>query len=228
MLTSRRGRKFLETDALEVTRLKVGYLQRCSDLTFQIEACDATSPVEMRLLVDSIKKPLGGCFLMTLVLSDSSYARQTEDSIRRVVDTKWNSLKTLEAITPIHTLDFCVSFSSVCALFGNHGQSNYAMANTVVDGHLGRHKNAFSVSVPSISGLGYVARNKVEQQNYLKSMIISPDGKPFHSRLKSPTQLGQQTFVLTLRTACSSSTAGFAHLTTFLNCPGIACKRILV
>jgi hypothetical protein len=115
---------------------------------------------------------------MTLVLSDSSFANQTENSIRRVVNTKWNSLKTLDAITPIQTLDFCVSFSSVCALFGNHGQSNYAMANTIVDGHLARYKNAFSIAVPSISGLGYVARIKGLQDRYLESVMISPDGKP--------------------------------------------------
>jgi hypothetical protein len=105
-----------------------------------------------------IKEPLGGCFLMTLVLSDGLFASQTEDSIRRVVNAKWDSLMTLDTIVPIQTLDFCVSFSSVSALIGNLGQSNYAMANTIVDGYLARHKNAFSVCVPSISDLGYFAR----------------------------------------------------------------------
>jgi hypothetical protein len=48
VLTSRRGRKFLGTDALEVAGLKVAYMQRCEDLTLKIEASDAASAPDMR------------------------------------------------------------------------------------------------------------------------------------------------------------------------------------
>ena len=179
VLTSRRGRKFLDTDALEVTRLKVAYMERCIDLSLQLESCDATSVLGMRRLIDGLKEPLGGCFLMTLVLSDGLFTNNTEDSIRRVVNAKWDSLTTLDTVAPIQTLDFCVSFSSVSALFGNYGQSNYAMANTVVDGYLARHKNAFSVSVPSISDLGYFARYQGARESTVKSTMLSPDGGLF-------------------------------------------------
>ena len=114
---------------------------------------------------------------MTLVLSDGLFTSQTEDSVRRVVNAKWNSLKTLNTIAPIQTLDFCVSFSSVSALIGNLGQSNYAMANTIVDGYLARHKNAFSLSVPSVSHLGYFARYQGAHESNVKSTTLSPDGK---------------------------------------------------
>jgi hypothetical protein len=116
---------------------------------------------------------------MTLVLSDGLFATQTEDSIHRVVNAKWGSLTTLETIVPIQTLDFCISFSSVSALIGNYGQSNYAMANTIVDGYLARHKNAFSMSVPSISDLGYFARYQGTRESTIKSTLISPDSKSF-------------------------------------------------
>ncbi|KAF9650882.1 hypothetical protein BDM02DRAFT_3185038 [Thelephora ganbajun] len=175
ILTSRRGREFLDTDALEVTKLKVAYMERRNDLTLQFEACNATSVPGMRRLMDGVKEPLGGCFLMTLVLSDGLFVSQTEDSIRRVVNVKWDSIKTLDTIVPIQTLDFCVSFSSVSALIGNLGQSNYAMANTIVDGYLARHKNAFSVSVPSISDLGYFARYQGAHESNVKSTMLSPD-----------------------------------------------------
>lgn len=114
---------------------------------------------------------------MTLVLSDGLFINQTEDSIRRVVNAKWGSLTTLDTIVPIQTLDFFVSFSSATALFGNHGQSNYTIANTIVDGYLARHKNAFSVSVPSISDLGYFARYQGVRNSTVKSIMLSPDGK---------------------------------------------------
>ena len=116
---------------------------------------------------------------MTLVLSDGLFATQTEENIRNVVNTKWESLRTLDAIVPIKTLDFCVSFSSVSALVGNLGQSNYAMANAVVDGYLARRQNAFSVSVPSISDLGYFARYQGARESNVKSTMLSPDGEPF-------------------------------------------------
>lgn len=116
---------------------------------------------------------------MTLVLSDGLFSSQTEDSVRRVVNAKWNALKTLEKIAPIQTLDFCVSFSSVSALVGNLGQSNYGIANTVVDGYLARHKNAFSVSVPPISHLGYFSRYEWARESNIKPTILGPDGKLF-------------------------------------------------
>ena len=116
---------------------------------------------------------------MTLILSDGLFANQTEDSIRRVVNAKWDSLTTLDTIVPIRTLDFCVSFSSVSALLGNSGQSNYSMANTIVDGYLARHGNAFSVSVPSISDLGFFARYQGARGSAVESTMLSPDGKLF-------------------------------------------------
>jgi len=154
-------------------------MERCNDLSIQLEACDATSVLGMRRLIDSVKEPLGGCFLMTLVLSDGLFTSQTEESIRRVVKAKWDSLTTLDTVAPIQTLDFCVSFSSVSALVGYYGQSNYAMANTIVDGYLARHKNAFSVSVPSISDLGYFARYPGARGSAIESAVISPDGKSY-------------------------------------------------
>ena len=176
-MTSRRGHKFLDTDALEVTKLKVEYMQRCKDLSLQFAACDATSVLGMRRLIDNIKEPLGGCFLMTLVLSDGLFAGQTEDSIRRVVNAKYDALTTLDTVASIRTLDFFVSFSSLSALIGNLGQSNYAMANTVVDEYLACYDNAFSVSVPSISHLGYFARYRGAHESKVKSTMLSPDGK---------------------------------------------------
>ena len=154
-------------------------MQRCEDLTLKIEASDATSEPDMRRLIDDIEKPLGGCFLMTLVLSDGLFSSQTEERIRRVVNSKWGSLKTFDSVVPIQTLDFFVSFSSVNALMGRHGQSNYAMANTIVDGYLARHRNAFSVCVPFISDLGSFSRYQGTVENIAESTIRSPDGKLF-------------------------------------------------
>jgi len=165
---------------------------------------------------------------MTLVLSDGLFTSQTEESIRRVVNAKWDSLMTLDTVAPIQTLDFCVSFSSVSALIGYYGQSNYAMANTIVDGYLARHKNAFSVSVPSISDLGYFSRYSGARGSAIESTLISPDGKSYAAVPKGVLKHTQQSCVLPSRTVCSNSTLVSAHDITFLTRPGTSCIRTLV
>ena len=64
---------------------------------------------------------------MTLVLQDALFMNQTEESFNKVCATKMKALETFTAVLPIERLDFFVSFSSIVALLGNPGQSNYAM-----------------------------------------------------------------------------------------------------
>lgn len=158
VLTSRRGRKFLDTDALPSTKLEVAYLEKRRDFVLRIEACDATSSLATSQLVQSLDKPLGGAILMTMLLSDGLFANQTETGFKNVIDTKWGAVSTFNDVRPVKDLDFFVSFSSVTSVFGNAGQSNYSAANSVVDGFLDKHHNAFSIVLPAISDLGYFAR----------------------------------------------------------------------
>lgn len=64
---------------------------------------------------------------MTLVLADGLFMRQTAESFDRVCLTKLNALETFRAEVPIEKLDFFISFSSIVAILGNSGQSNYAV-----------------------------------------------------------------------------------------------------
>lgn len=96
------------------------------DLSLRVEACDAVSLEATATLVRSLKRPLGGCFLMTLVLADQLFMHQTEESFRKVCDAKVKALETFEKVFPIENLDFFVFFSSTVAVLGNVGQANYA------------------------------------------------------------------------------------------------------
>jgi len=158
VLTSRRGRKFLDTDAMPLTKLEVAYLEKRHDFVLRIEASDATSSLATSQLVQSLEKPLGGAILMSLVLSDGLFASQTEAGFKKVMDAKWGALSAFNDVQPIKDLDFFVSFSSAASMLGNPGQSNYAAANSVVDGFLRGQPNAFSIVLPGISDLGYFAR----------------------------------------------------------------------
>lgn len=101
------------------------YLERLPDLSLSLEAVDASDHKATAELVNSLKKPIGGCFLMSLVLSDKSFANQTEDDFEKVFEAKTAAFQNLAHSVDISSFDFFVAFSSVAALLGSAGQSNY-------------------------------------------------------------------------------------------------------
>jgi hypothetical protein len=127
ILTSRRGRGFFDAHTHTPTKQRLAYLNKREDVHLRLESCDAMSHEATSALVDSIKQPIGGCFLMTLVLSDALFMNQTEELFNMVCVMKLKVLETFTAVLAIERLDFFVSFSSIVALLGNLGQSNYIM-----------------------------------------------------------------------------------------------------
>jgi KR domain len=109
------------------TRQRLSYLESCKDLVLRVESCDAMSLEATSDLLQTIEKPLGGCFSMTLLLSDAIFMNQTEETFHAVCDSKFKVVKVFEAATSIKKLDFFVQFSSVAWMGGNYGQSNYAV-----------------------------------------------------------------------------------------------------
>ena len=156
---------------MALTKLEVAYLEKRHDFVLRIEACDATSSLATSQLVQKLEKPLGGAILMSLVLSDGLFASQTEAGFKKVMDAKWGALLTFNGVQPIKDLDFFISFSSAASMLGNAGQSNYAAANSVVDGFLRKHSNAFSVVLPGISDLGYFAR--IRESSMAHTVLLS-------------------------------------------------------
>ncbi|MFG2595544.1 SDR family NAD(P)-dependent oxidoreductase [Streptomyces sp. NPDC048462] len=66
------------------------------------------------------------------VLADRRIADKTDEQAESVMSTKVDSLRALLAATADDPLDTICLFSSVAAVFGNPGQSDYAMANEVL------------------------------------------------------------------------------------------------
>lgn len=166
---------------MPLTKLEVSYLEKRPDFVLRIEACDATSSLATSRLLRSIEKPVGGAILMSLVLSDGLFSSQTEAGFKKVMDAKWGALSTFNNVRPIEDLDFFVSFSSVASMLGNAGQSNYAAANSIVDGFLHKYSNAFSIFLPAISDLGYFARIR--------------DDSPAHKTFLSWSMTSQRTYL---------------------------------
>ena len=101
-----------------------------------------------------------------------SYTEWSE-SIRPKVQGSWNLHSALPS-----GLDFFILLSSVCGIFGNGGQSNYAAKNTFQDALarwlVQRGEKAVSLNLGIILGEGFVAENKQVMDRLLRLDILSP------------------------------------------------------
>lgn len=124
-LTSRRGRDTVLQADDALLRYKLQYLESLMDLDLRLIACDALSVNETKEFFSSIKFPIAGCFLMPLILCDSLFLNQTEETMNIVKRSKVEAFNIVSSHSDIKAMDFFVAFSSVAALWGNPGQSNY-------------------------------------------------------------------------------------------------------
>jgi acyl transferase domain-containing protein/acyl-CoA synthetase (AMP-forming)/AMP-acid ligase II/thioesterase domain-containing protein/acyl carrier protein len=78
--------------------------------------------------------PLKGVFHLAGIISDASLLQQTPEQFAKVFEPKaWGAWYLHEA-TQALALDYFVMFSSMASLNGSPGQSNYAAANSFLDG----------------------------------------------------------------------------------------------
>ena len=104
----------------------IAYLETLPDLKLRIEATDALCEHDMRTLIQGLHSPLGGCMLLSMVLADGLFSGLSADNFNAPFKPKLGAFEVLRNIIDMKKLDFLISFSSVSALFGNAGQTNYA------------------------------------------------------------------------------------------------------
>ncbi|KAF5356753.1 hypothetical protein D9756_006516 [Leucocoprinus leucothites] len=155
-LTSRRGRETVNQAHDIFLRLKLQYLESQSDLHLKLVACDALNAIEVSVFLKTVKQPVGGCFLMPLVLRDALFLQQSHETIEAVRQSKVGALDVLSSLCDIKSMDFLVGFSSVTALWGNVGQSNYSSSCAALGGRMSEYPNAFAILVPAILDAGYL------------------------------------------------------------------------
>lgn len=105
----------------------------------ELVTCDALNPTEMTAFLQKVHLPIGGCFLMPLVLHDALFLQQTQDTFDLVRRSKVEAFDVLSSLCDVKALDFFVAFSSVTALWGNVGQSNYARYVFSLPSHIARN-----------------------------------------------------------------------------------------
>jgi acyl transferase domain-containing protein/NADPH:quinone reductase-like Zn-dependent oxidoreductase/acyl carrier protein len=113
--------------------------------------CDVSDSEETRNLIADISStlpPLKGVFHLAGVLDDGLISDQTPEKFLRVLDPKVKGGLNLHNATKGLDLDYFVLFSSLAAVFGNAGQSNYSAANRFLDGLASYRRE---IGLPAIS-----------------------------------------------------------------------------
>jgi acyl carrier protein len=100
--------------------------------------------------IESSRAPLAGAVHLAGVLDDGVLLMQDWPRFRRVLAPKVAGAWNLHRAVHGRQLDFLVLFSSVAALTGSPGQSNYAAANAFLDA-LAEHRRADGLAAASLA-----------------------------------------------------------------------------
>ena len=122
ILTSRRGSEALsKMDLMYLHHLKL------ENVEVEVVAADARNREEMVAVIDRANEiaPIGGIFLMTVVLRDAAFSHLTQESFDDVYLSKVHALNTLLSCVSPADLEFLLLFSTIGTVFGNAGQAAY-------------------------------------------------------------------------------------------------------
>lgn len=125
--------------------------------------------------------PLGGVAQGAMVLADSSFRNMTLEGWQTVYRPKVQGTINIDTLLHDVDLDFFVCFSSVSAVSGNPGQSNYSAANlfmaSIVEQRRRRGLAASVIHIATILGVGYVA----EKTQLTKTNFARTSGYSLHA-----------------------------------------------
>ncbi|MFJ7996123.1 SDR family NAD(P)-dependent oxidoreductase [Streptomyces sp. NPDC096310] len=110
--------------ALEAAGSPVRYIQ--------VDARDGEALAAALRDVREVWGPVTGIVHGAGVLADKRIADKSDAQVEQVMSTKVDGLRALLAATADDPLDVICLFSSVAAVYGNAGQSDYAMANEIL------------------------------------------------------------------------------------------------
>lgn len=98
--------------------------------------CDITNEDEVKNIIAELKEKniyINGMIHCAGVIADGLICNKRDKSYQKVIDTKFSGYRNIEINLDQSELKFCVLFSSLTAVLGNEGQSDYGYANSLID-----------------------------------------------------------------------------------------------
>ncbi|MDB6037724.1 MAG: hypothetical protein JWM99_1565, partial [Verrucomicrobiales bacterium] len=119
---------------------------RSSGATVSFQQCDISDLAQVTDLVLHAKTHLGGLngvFHCAGILKDGAFSRKSFEQFEAVLRPKVSGATNLDLATVAEPLDFFVLFSSITALIGNRGQTDYSSANRYLDSFAAWRRNEY-------------------------------------------------------------------------------------
>lgn len=147
--------------------------------------------------IRSIMPALGGVAQGAMVLADASFRNMTLEGLHTVWRPKVQGTINIDTLLHGADLDFFICFSSVSAVAGNPGQSNYSAANlfmaSIVEQRRRRGLAASVIHIATILGVGYVAeKTQLTKTNFARTSGYSLQAeRDFHQLFAEAVVVGR-------------------------------------
>lgn len=133
-----------------------------TELTICRDATDRQSWIDLHADIKRTLPQLGGIANGAMVLRDRLFLDMDLETIQTVLQPKVDVSIYLDEIFSDTPLDFFVMFSSLAAVVGNRGQSNYCAANLFMASLARQRKSrglaGSTINIGRLIGLGYLER----------------------------------------------------------------------
>ncbi|KAI0466697.1 hypothetical protein F4859DRAFT_288396 [Xylaria cf. heliscus] len=152
----------------------IASIQKCLDTSTRVYRADASDEVAMQCIIYSLQaeRPIRGVVHAAMVLKDGMFEQMDHASYMAAISPKVHGALSLHKALGNAQLDFFVMTSSVSAVLGNMGQSNYSAANSFLDA-LARHRTAAglaatSLALPMVLDVGVVAEDDAIEASLMR------------------------------------------------------------
>ncbi|KAI1196929.1 hypothetical protein F5X97DRAFT_199678 [Nemania serpens] len=140
----------------------------------RVYRADASDEAAMQCIVYSLQaeRPVRGVVHAAMVLKDGMFEQMDYASYMAAISPKVRGALSLHKALGNAQLDFFVMTSSISAVLGNMGQSNYSAANSFLDA-LARHRQAAglaatSLALPMVLDVGVVAEDDAIETSLMR------------------------------------------------------------
>ncbi|KAI0424987.1 hypothetical protein F5Y09DRAFT_347142 [Xylaria sp. FL1042] len=143
----------------------------------RVLSCDVTNRASLRACIDEIERTMpriAGVANGAMVLRDAMFENMSFDQMMTCLRPKVDGTILLDEMFYDAPLDFFIVFSSLTAVVGNSGQSNYAAANMFMTALASQRKKrgvaGSTIDISSLMGIGYVERSDTLDADYFTKL----------------------------------------------------------